>query len=61
MIIAVGIIVIWATLRNNGKLKPLSKPLLFVGAMTYETYIMHVIIKEVVDINNLWTVLPVWT
>ena len=58
--VGVGIIVIWATLRNKGWLKRLAKPLMFVGTMTFETYLIHVIIKEIININNWWSVCPTW-
>ena len=58
--VGIGIIVIWTTLRNKGWLTHVSKPLMFVGAMTFETYLIHVIIKEIIDINHWWSVCPTW-
>jgi peptidoglycan/LPS O-acetylase OafA/YrhL len=58
--VGIGIIVIWTTLRNRGWFKHIAKPLLFVGAMTFETYLIHVIIKEIIDINEWWSVCPTW-
>ena len=59
-LIGVGIIIIWATLCYKGFCQCLSKPLLFVGAMTFETYLIHVVIKEIIDINQWWCLLPSW-
>ncbi len=58
--VGIGIIVIWTTIRNKGWLKHLSKPLVFVGAMTFETYLIHVVIKEIIDINEWWSTCPTW-
>lgn len=58
--VGIGIIVIWTTIRNRGRLKHIAKPLMFVGAMTFETYLIHVIIKEIIDINEWWSFCPTW-
>lgn len=58
--VGIAIIVIWATFRNRGWLKHIAKPLKFVGAMTFETYMLHVIIKEIIDINGWWCLCPTW-
>ena len=58
--VGIGIIMIWTTLRNKGWLRHIAKPLMFVGAMTFETYLIHVIIKEVINIYKWWSFCPTW-
>lgn len=58
--VGIGIIVIWTTIRNKGCLRHIAKPLMFVGAMTFETYLIHVVIKEIIGINGWWSVCPTW-
>lgn len=56
----IGIIIIWSFLRNENHFMSTSKLLSFVGAISFETYLIHVIIKEIVDIKEWWDILPTW-